>query len=325
MKTNFTIRSEAWTKLWRGKWFARIFFASILLNLALHLAFKLMGMAASAINGGQIAFMSQGDLTKAFESLSKGDTSNISAILLHLTICAFVATIASGIINYGNSAVLLRAADDNKEGYLKAAFQGLKMPLGLAYLTLRLALAYILWGILAILPCIGGAAICALIAIDDTSVKIAVWALIITAAATLSLAIIAIPFYRYRFLFRLKADKSEWSAGKCMKECRSLTDGRKWRIFMHDCSYWKILLLPLIIGSALSVIMLICLYKMKINFYVQDYPTPESMMICFSVIGLYIAFIAVTIIAAIYISLGQTLLYRDMLGENTKNPDNTDE
>ena len=71
--------------------------------------------------------------------------------------------------------------------------------------------------------------------------------------------------------------------------------------------------------------MLICLYKMKFNFYDQDHPTPESMMICFSVIGLYIAFIAVTIISAIYISLGQTLLYRDMLGENTKNPDNTDE
>jgi hypothetical protein len=140
-----------------------------------------------------------------------------------------------------------------------------------------------------------------------------------------SLAIIAIPFYRYRFLFRLKADNPEWSASKCMKECRSLTDGRKWRIFKHDCSYWKILLLPLIIGSTLSAIMLICLYKMKINFYAQNLATPESMVICFSVIGLYIAFIAVTIISAIYISLGQTILYRDMLSENTKDTDNTNE
>jgi hypothetical protein len=49
------------------------------------------------------------------------------------------------------------------------------------------------------------------------------------------------------------------------------------------------------------------------------------MVICLSVIGLYIAFIAVTIISAIYISLGQTILYRDMLSENTKDTDNTDE
>jgi hypothetical protein len=324
MRTNEEIRNEAWTKLWHEKWFWRILIASILLDLSMQLIIKIIYFVANTCIG-DLGTLSQTNLSNSLAMIVRGDMSALPTITLHIAITAFLTMIATGITQFGKSTVLLRAADGKQEGYLKAAFEGLKMPLGLAYLTLRVTLVFILWGILAILPCIGGAAICELIAIDETFIKIAAWALIITTAATFSLAIIAIPFYRYRFLFRLKADNSEWSASKCMKECRSLTDGRKWRIFKHDCSYWKILLLPLIIGSTLSAIMLICLYKMKINFYAQNLATPESMVICLSVIGLYIAFIAVTIISAIYISLGQTILYRDMLSENTKDTDNTDE
>jgi uncharacterized membrane protein len=250
--------------------------------------------------------------------VARGDMSALPTITLHIAITAFMTIIATGITQFGKSAVLLRAAYGKQEGYLKAAFEGLKMPLGLAYLTLRVSLLFILWGFLALLPFFFAAIVCSiLVTPENATLNTLITVLCYTIASSLFFAIIAIPFYRYRFLFRIKADNPEWSAGKCMRECSSLTQGNKWRIFKHDCSYWKILLLPLIIGSALSAIMLICLYKMKINFYAQNYATPESMVICFSVIGLYIAFIAVTIISAIYISLGQTILYREIRSEKT--------
>jgi hypothetical protein len=42
-------------------------------------------------------------------------------------------------------------------------------------------------------------------------------------------------------------------------------------------------------------------------------------------LALYIAIMIFTVIAIFHISLGQTILYRDMLSENTKDTDNTDE
>lgn len=316
MRTNEEIRNEAWTKLWREKWFWRILIASILLDLSMQLIIKIICIVASSCIG-DISTLSQTNLSNSLAMVARGDMSALPTITLHIAITAFMTIIATGITQFGKSTVLLRAADGKQEGYLKAAFEGLKMPLGLAYLTLRVALVFILWGFLALLPFFFAAIVCILVTPENATLNTLITVLCYTIASSLFLAIIAIPFYRYRFLFRIKADNPEWSAGKCMRECRSLTQGNKWRIFKHDCSYWKILLLPLIIGSALSAIMLICLYKMKINFYAQNHVTPESMVICFSVIGLYIAFIAVMIISAIYISLGQTILYREIRSEKT--------
>lgn len=324
MRTNEEIRNEAWTKLWHEKWFWRILIASILLDLSMQLIFKIIYFVANTCIG-DLGTLSQTNLSNSLAMIARGDMSALPTITLHIAITAFMTIIATGITQFGKSTVLLRAADGKQEGYLKAAFEGLKMPLGLAYLTLRVTLVFILWGFLAILPCIGGAAICKLIAIDETSIKIAAWALIITAAATFSLAIIAIPFYRYRFLFRIKADNPEWSASKCMKECRSLTDGRKWRIFEHDCSYWKEFLTPVILGSILCAYLLYRLHTLHLSPNEGAILDPKLIIGLVCMLALYIAIIIFTVIAIFHLSLGQTLLYRDMLGENTKDIDNTDE
>lgn len=317
MRTNEEIRNEAWTKLWHEKWFWRILIASILLDLSMQLVFKIICIVASSCTG-DLGTLSQTNLSNSLAMIARGDMSALPTITLHIAITAFMTIIATGITQFGKSTVLLRAADGKQEGYLKAAFEGLKMPLGLAYLTLRVALLFILWGILAILPCIGGAAICKLIAIDETSIKIAAWALIITAAATFSLAIIAIPFYRYRFLFRLKADNPEWSAGKCMRECRSLTQGNKWRIFKHDCSYWKEFLAPVILGSVLCAWLIYEISTMDLSPNEGAISGPKFIIGLVCMLALYIAIIISTVIAIFHLSLGQTILYRETRSEKTK-------
>lgn len=317
MRTNEEIRNEAWTKLWHEKWFWRILIASILLDLSMQLVFKIIYFVANTCIG-DLGTLSQTNLSNSLAMIARGDMSALPTITLHIAITAFMTIIATGITQFGKSTVLLRAADGKQEGYLKAAFEGLKMPLGLAYLTLRVTLVFILWSILAILPCIGGAAICELIAIDETSIKIAAWALIITAAATFSLAIIAIPFYRYRFLFRLKADNPGWSAGKCMRECRSLTQGNKWRIFKHDCSYWKEFLAPVILGSILCAYLLYRLHTLHLSPNEGAILDPKLIIGLVCMLALYIAIMIFTVIAIFHISLGQTILYRETRSEKTK-------
>lgn len=317
MRTNEEIRNEAWTKLWHEKWFWKILIASILLDLSMQLVFKIICIIASSCIG-DLGTLSQTNLSNSLAMIARGDMSALPTITLHIAITAFMTIIATGITQFGKSTVLLRAADGKQEGYLKAAFEGLKMPLGLVYLTLRVALVFILWGILAILPCIGGAAICELMAIDATSIKIAAWALIITAAATFSLAIIAIPFYRYRFLFRIKADNPEWSASKCMRECRSLTQGNKWRIFKHDCSYWKEFLTPVILGSILCAYLLYRLHTLHLSPNEGAILDPKFIIGLVCMLALYIAIMIFTVIAIFHISLGQTILYRETRSEKTK-------
>lgn len=316
MRTNEEIRNEAWTKLWHEKWFWKILIASILLDLSMQLVFKIICIIASSCIG-DLGTLSQTNLSNSLAMIARGDMSALPTITLHIAITAFMTIIATGITQFGKSTVLLRAADGKQEGYLKAAFEGLKMPLGLAYLTLRVALVFILWGFLAILPCIGGAAICELIAIDETSIKIAAWALIITAATTFSLAIIAIPFYRYRFLFRIKADNPEWSASKCMRECRSLTQGNKWRIFKHDCSYWKVFLTPVILGSVLCAYLVYELNTGHLSPNEGAILDPKFIIGLVCMLALYIAIIIFTVIAIFHLSLGQTILYRETRSEKT--------
>ena len=317
MRTNEEIRNEAWTKLWREKWFWRILSASILLDLSMQLIFKIICIVASSCIG-DISILSQTNLSTSLAMVARGDMSNLPTITLHIAITAFMTIIATGITQFGKSAVLLRAADGKEEGYLKAAFEGLKMPLGLAYLTLRVAFVFILWGFLALLPFFFAAIVCSiLVTPENATLNTLITVLCYTIASSLFLAIIVIPFYRYRFLFRIKADNPEWSAGKCMRECSSLTQGNKWRIFKHDCSYWKDFLAPVILGSILCAYLLYKHHTLHLSPSEGDVSDPKFIIGFLCVLALYIAIIIFTVIAIFYLSLGQTILYREIRSEKT--------
>lgn len=316
MRTNEEIRNEAWTKLWREKWFWRILSASILLDLSMQLIFKIICIVASSCIG-DISTLSQTNLSNSLAMVARGDMSDLPTITLHIAITAFMTIIATGITQFGKSTVLLRAADGKQEGYLKAAFEGLKMPLGLAYLTLRVALVFILWGFLALLPFLLAAFVCILATPENANLNTLITVLCYTIASTLFLAIIAIPFYRYRFLFRMKADNPEWSAGKCMRECRSLTQGNKWRIFKHDCSYWKEFLAPVILGFILCAYLVYKLHTLHLSPSEGDVSDPKFIIGFLCILALYIAIIIFTVIAIFYLSLGQTILYREIRSEKT--------
>ena len=152
-------------------------------------------------------------------------------------------TILGGIASYGNSRLQLRAADDNSESWMKVAFSGFKIPLDLAWLTFRICVVFMIWMILALIPSgVVAAIFFAIVPKPQTPGELASAVAVVTLASAIFIAIYCVPFYMYRYLFRIKADHPDWSAGECMRHCRELVCGSKWRIFVHDCSYWRILL-----------------------------------------------------------------------------------
>ncbi len=224
-----------------------------------------------------------------------------SSSLLYL----FFALITGGIAVYGHSVLLLRSVEDKQEGWLKAAFSGFKTPLELAWLSFRISLVFIPWTILAAIPCAAIVGVAeASVSAESDIVQLAVFGLTFALCAAIVIAVLSIPFYRYRYLFRLKADHPDWSAGMCMKACRDITKGRKWRIFRHDCSYWR----P-------GLAALICL-----AIYVSDILVAKSLQ-CENVLTGMIAqisncaFIAMLMITVQYAGVGQTILYRKQKSE----------
>jgi hypothetical protein len=170
----------------------------------------------------------------------------------------FFAFILGGIALYGNSRLQLRAVEDNSESWMKTAFSGFKIPLELAWLTFRVSLVYTFWMVLAFIPAVAvGALFFTAVPTPQTPAELSMSVAVVTLASVIFIAIYCIPFYKYRYLFRIKADHPDWSAGECMRHCREIVYRSKWRIFVHDCSYWRILLgalLPLLVIMAVVLL-----------------------------------------------------------------------
>ena len=229
----------------------------------------------------------------------------------------FFAFILGGIALYGNSRLQLRAVEDNDESWMKTAFSGFKIPLELAWLTFRVSLVYIFWMVLALIP---AAALVALffsaVPTPQTPAELSMSVAVVTLASVIFIAIYCIPFYKYRYLFRIKADHPDWSAGECMRHCREIVYGSKWRIFVHDCSYWRILLgalLPLLVIMAVVLLATAILGGRSAGA-----PTPSAAVAvgaAFGVVAMLAAYLALLVFGAIsvhYIGVGQSILYREI-------------
>ena len=312
MRGNSEIRESAWRLLWQGKWFWKLLGGAILLNVCSQVVY-------SVLNGVlyRLGVFGMTALSNALEEYAKNRTplpeitpSLVTQFASSTALTLFFAFIMASISAYGNSTLLLRAADENNEGWLKAAFGGFAIPLGLAWLFFRISLIFVFWSVVALVP--PGAVIWLGLRVAPPA---SVYLLAVFAALSLYVAIMCIPFYRYRYLFRIKAEHPDWAAGRCIKECAALSDGFKWRCFVHDCSYWKILLVPLLL--LLFCVAMVC----GATIPAAKQLCPENVRMAAAVAGAvvgavsYLVMFVFAIIIGFYIGVGQTLLYRDILQE----------
>lgn len=320
MKNNSEIRDRAWHLLWRRKWFLKTLGVTLLLVLSTQAVvgfFNILmsGFECYTINSYQ-------------EDLILGESAPelTSSLILHLApsflLYMFLGFIASGITGYGGAILANSAADDREHGWMGAAFAGFKMPLGLAWLSFLIWLVYLLWAVLASVPAwfIMSEAFQMIAHQTPSAGNLTVFTILFTFAAAVFITIMCIPFYRYRFLFRIKADHPDWSALECFSYCTKLTKNNKWRIFVLDCSFWRIMLLPL------SSILLLAGCVLYSSMTISDLASTggesvsESFVVTMVLMGLVMmvllfVYVISHCLTAFYIGIGQSILYRRISAE----------
>ena len=315
MQTNSEIRNEAWRLLWERKWFWKLLGAAILLQVCSQVIITIVNGVVYRLGVFNITAMT--NMIEERIPLPEFTPRIILELASSTVLIFFLSFILGGIALYGNSRLQLRAVDDNDESWMKTAFSGFKIPLELAWLTFRVSLVYIFWTVLAFIPAVAvGALFFTAVPTPQTPAELSMSVAVVTLASVIFIAIYCIPFYKYRYLFRIKADHPDWSAGECMRHCRELVCGSKWRIFVHDCSYWRILLGALL---PLLVIMMVVLIAAPIlgggHASAQSHSAAAVVGVVFGVLAMLASYIAVLVFGAIsvhYIGVGQTILYREI-------------
>lgn len=310
MKSNCEIRSEAWNLLMRRGWIWKLLGASILLSVAVQLVVSVFDMAMSSldcltVNGLREQMRDTGEIP-----VISGDM--ITDLLPSVLFSMFIGFIMSGITAYGNNLMLNRAVDDNEQKWLPSAFGGFKIPLDLAWLKFRMFLVYLAWSFLAALASMPLIFLLLSVAnvMDAGSLQILPLLLSISILLVF-ISILTVPFYKYRFLFRIKADHPDWTASECMQYCCELTNGNKMRSFKLDCSCWGILtcLVIAILAFAAALISWV---------FVSGTPNVLFGILSLAVLGLTVSVLILSILTAFYIGVGQTVLYRELRSSAAK-------
>ena len=301
MKGTTELRELAWKRLWAGHWFGRLFGGGLLLSLC--------GYAVNTVIGGILVRLNVQtwqdyylarvqnlrDLTTPVPNLTNDFIfqATSSGIL-----SMFIGYIMAGIAAYGSAAILLKCLKNEDNGWLGAAFGGFRDPFGMLWLFVRYILIFAGWGLLAGAPI--GLCVTVLVKAGLMTSPVACGCLT-SFCLCYALLILSIPFYRYRFLFLVKAEHPDWSAGACIRSCRALMEGHKMESFRLDCAYWK----PITLTLLMSVLM--C--------------CGAALIACggiFAVLGgsvflaSFIGLLTTVIILSQYISVGQGFLYEEL-------------
>lgn len=305
MKINAEIRQESWQLLTKGQWIWRLLGASILLSMAARFIYSVVDLLM-----GSLSCLTINKMWSSFLETGVMPEFSWSDILPSVFLMVFLTVILNGISSYGNNLLLNRSTENNEQGFLKAAFEGFKMPLELGWLYFRLYLAYLVWFILASLLvsplCLGVIKFGEILGEGNFLVAAIVLIMIV---ALIYITILLVPFYKYRFLFRIKADHPDWSAGECMRYCRKLTNGNKIRSFKLDCAYWRIMTWLLL--SALPILV----FGMIVEFVLDEsiaYGSAIAALCLLSAVVLLFVTMPLSIFASFYIGVGQTILYKEL-------------
>lgn len=310
MRGNTEFRNLAWKRLWADHWFGRLFGGWLLLSLCGYAVNTVIGGILGRLNVqtwqdyAQAVMQNRQDLTTPIPNLTNDFIFQAtSSTVLQM----FIGYIMAGIVAYGTAVILLKCLRNEENGWLGEAFGGFKDPFGMLWLFVRCMLIYLGWMLVAMLPFIAiGALVPAFKPIVGSAPLLAATlaALAISLGFGVFLAIYSIPFYRYRFLFLIKAEHPDWSASACIRSCKALMEGHKMESFRLDCSYWKPITLVLVALMAVA-----CGVALAIAF--KDIVAIAALA---GLVALFLFLVALAgaIVLGQYIGVGQGFLYEDL-------------
>ena len=283
MRNNTELREMAWKRLWADHWFGRLFGGGLLLGLCGYVVNAVIGgvLNSLGVRAWQDYYLARlqnlRDLTTPVPNLTNDFIfqATSSGIL-----SMFIVYIMAGIAAYGSAVILLRCLRNEENGWLSAAFGGFKDPFGMLWLFVRYVFVYVIWGLFLIIPPLG------------------IWLLFVA-------------FYRYRFLFLVKVEHPDCSAGACLKRFRELMKGHKMDSFGLDCAYWK----PITLVTLLALAAMI--FGTSAALFRDSGPIAAMLgLVAFLALIVCIGF---SIVLGQYISVGQGFLYEE-LKQETESP-----
>ena len=322
MRSNTEFRNLAWKRLWADHWFGRLFGGGLLLGLC--------GYAVQVVLSGilgrlgvqswieylQAVAQNRQDLTTPIPNLTSEFMSQATSSTV---LTFFFSFLMAGIASYGGAVILKKCLANDEKDWLGDAFGGFKYPFGMLWLQVRYWLICFGWGFVALFVpgvlCGAGYPFAKGLPLMQLSI---VAGLFVTAALCWVIWIYCIPFYRYRFLWLVKAEHPEWGAGECISACRKLMKGNMLKSFRLDCSYWKPITLVLLMMMAAMAAIILDVFLLKNGR--KELP---ALIALGGGMALF-ASIACGIVLAQYIGVGQGFFYQDLkdgqtTGQNERN------
>ena len=309
MRSNAELRNLAWKRLWADHWFVRLFGGGLLLGLCGYaVQVVLSGILGRLhvqnwIEYAQTVAQNRQDLTTPVPQLTP---DFISQACSSTVLTMFFSFIMAGIASYGCAVILKKCLANDERGWLGEAFGGFKYPFGMLWLKLRYWLIWIGWSLVAFgVPgflCGAGYPLVKNLPMLQQALVAGIGMMLLFCWVVW---IYCIPFYRYQFLWLVKADHPDWGAGECIAFCRKLMKGNMLKSFWLDCSYWKpitallVLILPLM-GSAAAL---------------PSAPAPMKVVLGAVVVIGFCAALFASIVLGQYIRVGQGFLYEELKGK----------
>ena len=269
------MRESAWGALFGGGWFLRLLVVTVLfaaINQAVGLAYS------SACEWCGARTIQDYRFDRKFAKICGEDEpapitkEELPVMLAASALEMALSLLLAGIAALGVQRTQLKAARrDGGPDWVKSSMQGFRQPLSLLWLSTRLFLQVFGWTLLFVIPGIVAA-------------------------------------YRYALAWFLKSDNPDWSAGRCIAESKRLMRGRKWRAFVFDCSYWKIvglLLLSLMafMSAAAALFLLV--------------PTLVKVLMGVISFGVFLVMLGLSIVVNFYWGVGRAIFYCEILEEES--------
>ena len=312
MKSNVELKQLAWQRLWADHWFWRLFGGGVLLGLC--------GYAVQIVLSGILGWLhvqswfdylgavaqNRQDLTTPVPQLTPDFVSQACSSTV---LTMFLSFIMAGIASYGCAVILKKCLANDEKGWLGEAFGGFKYPFGMLWLQLRYWLIWIGWSLVAFgVPgflCGAGYPLVKNLPMLQQALVAGIGMMLLFCWVVW---IYCIPFYRYQFLWLVKAEHPEWGAGECIGACRKLMKGNMLKSFRLDCSYWKsitLMLLPLLVLSL----------AIWINEWFYGAGRQGLEIVAIVAFLCLIAFLPLVLVVPQYIHVGQGFLYEELKQE----------
>lgn len=301
------LKSLAWERLFQGKWFWKLFGGEMFVQLAA----QAIGVVVSVL--AQVGFQNWQDYLEIVKQNQLDHVTPVPELTREFMLVAtstqavesFLGLILYGVVTFGGAALMLKCLKDDQENWFFSAFSGFKYPFGLLWLGIRQSLIFMGWTLLAVIPAgaiVGGGIIASRQLFGTSTIASAIaLSLAFSLGGLTTMLILLVPFYRYRFLWLVKAEHADWSAGECIKATRQMMEGNKMRSFKLDVAYWK----PI---TGVFLLVLVGMIAIVLAGYSKGLNEIGLM------IGIFAGFavFASCVVLGKYISLGQGFLYREI-------------